>query len=70
MSLLCSLISKFLWLSLALFVTVYVLSFLFVDDALVGWGPYTWLAHFIVVIVWALMAYSFKRLALYFTSDH
>lgn len=38
-----SVLSKILWVLLALFVGVYVLNFVFVGEALATWDFYTWL---------------------------
>ncbi|ENS4053773.1 TPA: hypothetical protein NIG83_005204 [Pseudomonas aeruginosa] len=53
-----SVLSKILWVLLALFVGVYVLNFIFVGEALATWDFYTWLAHGIVVSIWALLAFA------------
>ncbi|MBF8395138.1 hypothetical protein I1957_29835 [Pseudomonas aeruginosa] len=35
-----------------------MLNFIFVGEALATWDFYTWLAHGIVVSIWALLAFA------------
>jgi hypothetical protein len=53
-----SVLSKILWVLLALFVGVYVLNFLTVGEALATWDFYTWFAHAIVISIWSLIAFG------------
>lgn len=53
-----SMLSKTLWILLALFIGVYVFNFIFVGEALITWDFYTWLAHVIVITLWSLLAFA------------
>lgn len=57
MAVLLSILSKILWVLLFGFIGVYLLNFIFVGEALATWNIYTWIAHGIVVSIWAGVAY-------------
>lgn len=57
MATLLSILSNILWMLLCGVIGVYLLNFVLVGEALATWNIYTWIAHGIVVSIWAGVAH-------------